>query len=214
MPFKHPCFISYVHGEHELVRGFLDQFNKTLKAYLEPYFDLKPFIDNERLVTGERFNKKLAEAICHSVCMIVVYVPKYENHPFCLREYTAMEILEEERLKLMGEQIAQGAGLIIPIILRGRKEDLPKKIRDHIHFCDFSKFGTASRDISKNKAYVDKIDEIAQYIYDLYIKFKDMETDFCINCHSFTLPGEQEVKPWREKPKALAAPFVLREEIQ
>jgi hypothetical protein len=210
MPFTHPCFISYVHGEHALVKGFVNQLKAALEAYLEPYFDEGPYIDEKGLRPGNLFNDVLADAICRSACMIVVYVPKYDKHAYCLREYTAMEILEEKRLKVLGHE-GRGVGLIIPIILRGRQDDLPVKIRDHIHFCDFSKFSTADADISKNPEYVSKINDIALYIFDLYKKFEDAGMDMCIDCQTFQMPDEQQIKPWREKPKAPPAPFVLRE---
>jgi hypothetical protein len=212
MPFHHPCFISYVHGEHELIKGFLTQLKKALDSYLEPYFEKGPYIDDEGLSPGNRFNDKLAEAICRSVCMIVVYVPKYDQHTYCLREYRAMEILEEKRLGLLGAQAVRGCGLIIPIILRGRKDDLPEKIRDHIHFCDFSKFSTASPDISSNPEYVGKIDDIAYYIFEQYKKFEAAGIDICTDCHTFQMPDEQQIKPWREKTTRPPIPFVLREE--
>ena len=100
MPFKPACFVSYCHGQGDLVKQFIEQLVKALKSYLDPYFDSCLFIDEERLKPAYRFNKALAKAICHSVCMIVVYMPKYERHPYCLQEYTAMEILEEKRLTL------------------------------------------------------------------------------------------------------------------
>jgi hypothetical protein len=95
--------------------------------------------------------------------------------------------------------------------LRGKKEHIPEKIRDHIHFCDFSKYSTASPDISTNPDYVKKIDDIAYYIYDLYRKFEDAGQDICTDCDQFRLPDEQQIKPWRKKPSAPPAPFVLRE---
>ncbi len=211
MPFTHSCFISYVHGEHELIKGFLKQLKNALAACLEPYFNEKLYIDEEGLTPGSDFNERLAEAICRSVCMIVVYIPKYDNHAYCLREYTAMEMLQEKRLKLLGPHAPRGSGFIIPIILRGRKEDIPEKIRNHIHFCDFSKFSTATPDISTNLDYVSKIDEIAYYIFDLYKKFEAVGLDICTDCHEFQLPDEQQITPWRKKPGSPAAPFVLRE---
>ncbi len=211
MPFDYPCFISHVHGKHELVKSFLEELKKALGSYLEPYFEKEPYIDEEGLSPGSRFNERLAEAICRSVCMIVVYVPKYDRHTYCLREYTAMEMLEERRLTLLGAEAARGCGLIIPIILRGEKDDLPEKIRDHIHFCDFSKFSTASPDISANQEYVEKINKIAKYIYEQFKKFEDAGVDTCTDCHTFELPDEQQIKPWRVKTTSPPTPFVLRE---
>ena len=132
MPFKHPCFISYVRGQHDLIRGFLTQLTKALSSSLEPYFDEGPYFDQE-LQAGEYFDQKLADAICRSVCMIVIYYPKYGLHEYCLREFEAMKSLEKDRLPLLGAT-GNGRGLIIPILLRGKVDDLPEEIRNHIHY--------------------------------------------------------------------------------
>ena len=210
VPIKHACFISYCHGKYDLVNTFIPQLVKALQAYLDPYFEDCVFIDVDNLRPGDPYNEKLAEAICHSVCMIVVYFPRYDEHLYCLREYTAMEILEDKRLKSLGKTVGASRRMIIPIILRGKKEDLPPSIQDHIQFCDFSKFTTAAGDITKNPEYVGKIDEIAYYVYDLYKEFRDAEQDVCLDCISFRLPDEKDVKPWRSKVKSAASPFPLR----
>ena len=85
MLFRHPCFISYARGNQDLIRGFLTQLTKALSSSLEPYlFEEGPDVDQE-LQPGERFDQKLADAICRSVCMIVIYYPKYGAHRYCLR---------------------------------------------------------------------------------------------------------------------------------
>jgi len=193
MPFKHPCFISYAHGNYSLIKGFMDQLVNVLNDYLDPYFKERLYLDKEELQVGERFERKLAEAICRSVCMIVVYSPKYDTRNFCLREYRAMEILEQRRLHLLGDR-AQGRGLIIPIVLRG---NLPDKIKQNIHYYDFSSFTTATRDIRKNSKYVKAIDEIAEYIYSLKEDLEGLEIDVCGDCESFTLPPADSVSPLR-----------------
>jgi hypothetical protein len=35
--------------------------------------------------------------MCESVCMILIYTPKYEAHAYTRREYAAMRALEAER---------------------------------------------------------------------------------------------------------------------
>ncbi len=118
--FKYACFISYSHGEEALVKNFIDQFKAALKAYLEPWMDEEVFVDVDRLKAGFKYNEALAEAICQSVCMIVVYSPVYERRPYCGREYEAMERLEKQRLAhLAGAAGAGFNGLIIPVVLRG-----------------------------------------------------------------------------------------------
>ena len=96
--FKYACFISYSHGEQELVKGFIDQFKAALKAYLEPWMEEEVYVDVDRLKAGFKYNEALAKAICQSVCMVVVYSPVYERRSYCGREYEAMERLEIRRL--------------------------------------------------------------------------------------------------------------------
>jgi hypothetical protein len=94
--------------------------------------------------------------------MIVVYIPKYERHPYCLRAYAAMEELERKRFG--GDRPADAKrGLIIPIVFRSG-EDLPPNIRSRRHYYDFSRFTLVTPKISDNAEYVDKIEEIAQTI--------------------------------------------------
>lgn len=197
MAFRYSCFISYGHGQGDLMRRFVEELKEALEASLGPLLEEGVFIDEDRLRPGYLYNDVLASAICQSLCMVVVYSPIYERHPYCLREYRAMELLQEERLRLLGGTLGRGVGLIIPILLRGRLEDLPDKIKGHIHFCDFSKFTMASPKIRRKQEYVDKIENIAQYVYDLHRGFAQIETDLCRDCHTFNLPATLEVAPWR-----------------
>src|SRR5713101_965974 len=124
MAFKYACFISYCHGQYDLVKGFMDQLKAALKSELEPLLDEQVYIDEERLKPGYSYNEELAKAICQSVCMIVVYSPKYERHEYCVREFEGMEQLEKQRRHLLGAAGDDARGFIIPIVLRG-DDDVP-----------------------------------------------------------------------------------------
>lgn len=187
MPFRNSCFLSYCHGEGELIRPFIDQLRTALDSCLEPYLDEKVFLDTDRMRPGYRFNESLGRALCESIAMVMVYVPKYEKHEYCMREFSAMENIERNRMALLGPQ-AQGMGLIIPVVLRGRTEDLPSWIRQHRHFCDFSRFSTATRNIRSNAEYARKIDEIAFYVFELHRLFQATHVDPCRDCLAFQLP--------------------------
>jgi hypothetical protein len=71
----------------------------ALRCYLEPYFDNEDelFVDTEQLGGGDDLDRKIARAMCESVCMILIYTPKYEAHAYTRREYAAMRLLEAER---------------------------------------------------------------------------------------------------------------------
>jgi|LGVF01.1.fsa_nt_gb hypothetical protein len=201
MSFRYACFISYCHGQSELTKTFIEQLKDALKNYLDPYLDEEVYIDKERLQPGFLYNEALAKAICESICMIVVYSPKYEQHSYCLREYQAMEHIEKKRMQLLGERAISERGMIIPIIFRGKIEDLPPKIKKCIHYADFSKFTLATLDLSSNPDYTEQIEKIAKYIYKYFEFFREIDVDVCGDCNSFRLPYEEEIQPWREKSK-------------
>jgi hypothetical protein len=187
MPFKYSCFISYCHGQHELMQQFIKELTDALKNYIEPYLGEPVFIDEERLKPGYLFNPALAEALCQSVCMIVVYSPTYEDRPYCLREYAAMEELQERRFRMMGRTIGE-RGMIIPIVFRG-EEFIPPKLKGHIHYADFSRFTLAETGIKNSPPYINKIEDIARHIRRLYDDLNGLAADPCEDCGSFVIPG-------------------------
>jgi hypothetical protein len=203
MSFAHACFISYVRPRHDLNTGFIGQLSAALKAELEPWMDEDVYIDEEGVGPGDEHNERLARAICESVCMIVVWSPKYERHDYCLREFQAMTRLQGERRKLLG-QAAHGHNFIIPVILRGRVY-LPDYIKEYVDYCDFSSFTLAETDISRNPGYIKEIRRIAERIYERYRLFRDANLDVCTNCGNERLPQASGVVSWTQPP-----PFVNR----
>jgi hypothetical protein len=196
MAFKYACFISYCHGQHDLVKGFIDQLKAALKSELEPLLDEGVYIDEERLKPGFKYNEALAKAICQSICMVVVYSPKYTRHEYCVREFEGMEKLEQQRLKLLGASSGDERGFIIPIVLRGGDE-VPERITRNRHYANFSHFSLASPDIVRNPEYIAEIRKIADVIYERYKAFTHTSTDPCTICSSFSLPPAAEVVAWR-----------------
>src|SRR4030095_13512 len=134
----------------------------------------------------------------------VVYSPTYEKHSYCLREFAAMEYLEKERWSLLGA--SNKPGLIIPVILRG-KDELPARIKDCTHYCDFSQFTLATTRLSKNPKYVKEIEKIVAVIYEHYKTFSDPKVDVCSFCDSCRIPPEEDVAPWRDHQRILISPF-------
>ena len=193
--FKYACFVSYCHGQYELMTSFIDQLKGALDAYLDPLLDEGVFIDTGRLLPGYKYNETLAQAICQSVCMVVVYSPKYERHDYCVREYEAMVKLEGARRQLLGSA-AKGRGFIIPVILRG-SDNIPQRIRDHVHYSDFSKFTLATPRLASNPDYIEKIQQIAQVIYEQYRAFTELGANPCTGCEEFSLPPASALPAWR-----------------
>jgi hypothetical protein len=196
MPYEHACFISYTHGQFSLMQSFVEQVGEALSSELEAYFGGDAvYIDQERLEPGYRYNEALASAICKSVCMVVVYTPWYEQSAYCLREYTAMRRLEERRLQAIARADPK-RGLIIPVILRGRRETLPESFRDRLHYLDFSQFSTASRRILRNSRYLERIVNVAAYIDETARSLEAAGAVPGNDCDGFRLPAEGDVDSW------------------
>lgn len=195
MRFQHACFISYCHGQNELVSSFVAQFVKALQDELDAVMDEKVYIDVERLRPGYAYNDELRFAICRSACMVVIYSPKYELHPYCGREYEAMERLEAKRLALLGASGPERS-LIIPVVLRGANS-LPPRIAGRRQYVDFSRFSLATPELARNPEYIDKIRQIAEVVQAHCEAFDGAGGDPCAACGEFQLPSAAEVAPWR-----------------
>ncbi|MDE2370771.1 MAG: toll/interleukin-1 receptor domain-containing protein [Burkholderiales bacterium] len=192
--FEYACFISYSHGQNDLVRGFMDQFAAALGDELETLLELPIYLDKERLQPGYMFNEALADALCRSVCMVAVYTPVYESKPYCGREFEAMVQLEARRRKLAA--LPGSSGLIIPVVLRGF-EWLPPRLKDERQAQDFSQFTLADRQIRRNPKFGPKVQAIARQIHDHYRALQPIEGHACDECTAFKLPAEQDLPAWR-----------------
>jgi hypothetical protein len=199
MPFEYSCFISYRHYTGDLGISFIEEFHKALSDELELRTEKKVFIDRERLKPGYFYNEVLAESLCRSVCLIVIFSPTYFDiaHTYCAREYKAMEKLEKERLKLLANPTKPKHGLIIPVIFRGG-DQLPAKIKNRIHYADFQSFSMRGPKMQEHGDFAPKIEEIADYIYNCCLAFDSLPVDPCINCSGFTLPKDRDIKRFLE----------------
>jgi hypothetical protein len=192
--FEYACFISYSHGQNDLVRGFMDQFTAALGDELETLVELPIYLDKLRLQPGFMFNEALADALCRSVCMVAVYTPVYETKSYCGREFEAMVQLEARRRKLAG--LPGEHGLIIPVVLRGF-EHLPLRLKGERQAEDFSQFTLADRQIRRNPKFGHKVQAIAQQIYGHYRALQPIEANACDECTAFKLPAEHDLPAWR-----------------
>lgn len=203
MPIRYSCFISYPHGEGRLVQQFVTDLKKVLADHVATWLDKGIYLDEERLGPGTNIREGIAQAICQSVCMIVVYSPRYEKHAYCLREYAAMEQVEARRRALIKSPELRAQSMIIPVIFRG-KDYLPPKFQN-IKYLDFENYVTPRTDMWKNNKYVKELARTAKEIYDLFLAIEESNADVCSDCDHFTLPPEDQVKPWRE-PRAQLLP--------
>ena len=79
MPFEFSCFISYRHCQQPLGKKIVTDLYNALSSELELMTERRVFLDTERLEGGYFWNEALAEAICRSVCMLVLFTPDYFN---------------------------------------------------------------------------------------------------------------------------------------
>jgi hypothetical protein len=206
--FKYACFISYRGGDRQRQNSLIAQIAHTLREDLEEelQFFFEPemaniFLDDEGLQGGDFLDAKIANALCHSVCMICLWTPIYfsESHPYCSREYKAMEELEELRFQKLQEESETppnpNSGLIIPIAIRS-----PQRIPDHIRtkriYIDFQDLlRVEGGNLQKPETYYQSIPKLAGYIYDRYLELSQLEEP-CAGCSNFALPNEQDTVQW------------------
>jgi len=194
MAIRYGCFFSYAHGRHELMQRFKTTLADALRCYLEPYFDNEDelFVDVEQLGGGDDLDRKIARAMCESVCMVLIYTPKYEAHAYTRREYAAMRQLEAERSKWY----SLPSRLIIPVIMTQHPDGLPPQITDSF-YVDFSRYTMATADLKSNPDFLPDIDRMVKRIVTHYhYQKKCMPPGY--DCNQFVLPDVPH--PWRESP--------------
>jgi hypothetical protein len=136
----HSCFISYRHPassggrEEKLIRHVFRAIKDHLEVYTHEY---AIYFDEHRLVPGYQYDEKLAQAICQSACMVIVYWPSYLESDYCRKELHTMLSIEKERRSLLASEL-HGCRLFVPIILRGKFEDLPTEVRDGCQYLDYT----------------------------------------------------------------------------
>lgn len=189
---SYPCFISFRHFGDPISEAFVTQFFDSLKAYLNPLIGKAPFIDFDRMKAGYGLKPALADAICNSVCMIVIWSPQYfnEEHIWCTMEYKAMMDLEKKRLAML-PQNQQYKKLIIPVIYKGSKY-YPEELSEETLYLNFEKFALFETEMIKNKNFATEIEKLAEYIYERITEFQDNGINPFGNCNQFTLPSKQD----------------------
>lgn len=195
MGIRYGCFFSYAHGQHAYMSKFKNDLADALKCYLEPHFDTERelFIDTEQLGGGDDLDRRIATALCESVCMIMIYTPKYEAHPYTRREFAAMQLIESERRAWY----PLPSHLIIPVIMTRHPVSLPPQITEPGMYVDFSRYTLATGDLKTNPDYLPDIEKIVERIAAHYHYLKR-----CIppehDCSSFLLPPIPD--EWRASP--------------
>ncbi len=109
----------------------------------------KIYLDKYYITKSSNIEKELAEAICKSACMVLVFSQLYEHKIWCLREFIAMEQIENKRKQMLGYRYDRTRRMIIPIKL-GVVDNLPSKIKG-IQYVDFPNFPRKSLNISRKE---------------------------------------------------------------
>ena len=194
MPIKYSCFISYKHDSVNIARDFQDALENEISLLI----NLPVYRDEERLHAGDFFNSALAQALCQSACMVMIYIPRYfdEASPYCAREFKAMEQLETQRLLALkkGGNV-NSSGLIIPVVYRGL-DILPKKITTNRHFHNFEPYFLGGRTQKNNKKYLIAVKDIASYIFQRCLDLSNLSTDPCGYCNDFEIPSTAKISHW------------------
>lgn len=188
----YPCFISFRHFGDVLSTEFIHQFLDCLKGYLRPLIDLDPFIDFDRMQPGYRLKPSIADALCKSACMVVIWSPQYfsDEHIWCAMEYKAMTELQNERLKLL-PAAERSKNLIIPVIYKGSKY-YPQALLDNELYLNFEKFALYETTMIRNKQFADEVEKLANYIYERIRCFKMTAHNPWGHCEEFSLPSKED----------------------
>ncbi|HEY6248367.1 MAG TPA: hypothetical protein VI685_00310 [Candidatus Angelobacter sp.] len=135
--------------------------------------------------------------------MIAVYTPTYfsTSNTWSAREYAAMEALEKKRLALL--EPGKITGLILPVVLR-RAQHMPPAIAGR-QWSDFSDFLLSERGLLRNRRYREQLRDIATWIADVNEQLGELPSD-AMDCDSFTLPSETDIRLYLEEQTALQRP--------
>ncbi len=204
MPFRYSCFISYRAGNRqrdnryifEVTEGLRDDLSAELELLLEEDVS-SVYLDRSRLQGGDFFDRQMQQALCESVCMIVLFTPTYfsTNYTYCAREFKAMLTLETDRFRHLGTKSNPRRGLIIPIVLR-REDRLPRSIREKRQYYDFEEFLQNEKRIRKPRKYYEDVRQIADYVFERYHDLTAKPGDPCAECDEFRFPTHKQVLPW------------------
>ena len=172
-------------------------FEKSLNLELRHLTDLPIYRDKRRLNGGDFFDRELALALCESACMVMIYTPTYFNKEFlyCAREFKAMEILEVERLRLLGYERNYQHGFIIPVIYRGF-DVFPPYIGKSRQCHKFDSFHICTKAYLRNNRFLEGIKQIAEYIFARCRELNALEIDPCQSCGAFEIPDREETLRW------------------
>jgi TIR domain len=192
MTFKCACFISYPHNAGKSVDKFVNRLKEELQDRVAQ-FVTDPIATDHDFMTGADFNKAIAQKICESACLVVVYMPVYQRKTFCLQEYIAMERLQQERYQVLKNDLSGQFGMILPLVYTGEEQKIPMWISKHINYKNISKFTISDPVIVFDQPdFKEWLVDVANMIDSLYNAFQAAAVNPCTTCGSYVLPDETD----------------------
>jgi TIR domain-containing protein len=186
MPFEYGCFVSYAHPEGRMMRTFIEDLVIALESELDPYMKQQVYFDQERLKPGYEYDLALSHGLCSSACWILVYVPQYREREYCLREYHAMEMLEEQRRRKLGDKLPRHRRMIVPILVRGVLDELPGSLAKS-QCLKFDRLTLAEATISDRPEAMAQVSDLATEIHEIHKLGSELDHD----CDAFEMPEPQ-----------------------
>jgi len=193
--YKYDFFISYPHmgeaGQSHLITEFVEALESKL-AFIQIHTDTVPtYRDVRRLQPGFRWEKALAQALCHSRCMLLVYSPAYFSCEYCALEFKAMQELEQKRV---GRPINS---MIIPIIVLAENGNkgllLPEELRP-FQYEDFRTILNPKRQF-ENIGTLKKLRKIADRLSEIRQSSPEPTQD----CETYDVLGPVKLNPTPEE---------------
>lgn len=188
MSLQYSCFISYLHPRDEWTLTVTKQVIKAVRNALGFYTKAPLYLDEERLQPSYNHNELLAEAICESACMVVLYYPAYRDSDYCQRELLAMKAIEDRRRKLLGRQL-HGKRMFAPILIRGTRQQLPDFVREGCLALDYSRQALTRQDISDDSEVREQLFGLAEAISETWDLLRREPTLGTLDCKQARMPA-------------------------
>jgi hypothetical protein len=155
--YEYDVFVSYRRGGvvDEWVRRFVADLGDWLSAVLVA--PPKIFLDEANLQVGSNWNDELELGLLRSKLLVAVLTPAYFASPSCSREWSTFEAREKR----------DGPSLILPVLLRGQIDGLPKRVasRQLLRAPEDALVGVARN--AHDRAYAQFLNETANHAANL-----------------------------------------------
>jgi hypothetical protein len=199
--FNYIGFVSYRNGKPGSAQEiFVEKFVRALKRSVDE--DLEDerigdergrniFFDREIFPNNSDFDlKTLSAGLCKSMVWIVLYTRNYlraSDPSWCASELHGMEVLEGKRLTKLDATGSKDFGFVIPIILRGNEEEMPRFLREKKrHILNMSGFSLRPN-VEYDRDFTDQLLQLCVKIGQLQSSLLKKKVDICADCADFLL---------------------------